>query len=89
VLAIIEKNVATVEKLAATQSTYEQAHRNYMKALGDMRRDVVAHAEQLTDLASDVRLHESQLKGYRNSNDKTTAALRSDLNDTRAKFPKF
>ena len=44
-LAIIEKNAATVKKLAATQLTYEQAHRNYMKALGDMRLDVVAYAK--------------------------------------------
>jgi hypothetical protein len=89
VLAIVKKNAATVKKLAATQSTYEQAHCDYIKALGDMRHDVVAHAKRLTDLASDVHLHESQLKGYRDSNDKTTAALRSDLNDTRAKFPEF
>jgi hypothetical protein len=89
VLAIAKKNAATVEKLAATQSTYKQAHRKYMKALGDISRDVVAHAERLTDLASDVRLHESQLKGYHDSNDKITAALCSDLNDNRAKFPEF
>jgi hypothetical protein len=60
-----------------------------MKSLGVMRRDAVAHAAHLTDLALDVRKQEAQLKGYRDINDKVTAAIRSDVNDTRAKFPEF
>ncbi len=43
----------------------------------------------LTDLPSNVRKQEAQLKGYRDINDKVTAAIRSDVNDTHAKFPKF
>ncbi len=66
-----------------------KAHQDFMKALGDMRCDAVAHAARLTDLASDVRKQESQLKGYRDSNDKVTAALRLGVNDSHAKFPEF
>ncbi len=60
-----------------------------MKSLGVMHRDAVAHATHLTDLALDVRKQEAKLKGYRDINHKVTAAIRSDVNDTRAKFPEF
>ena len=88
-VTVINKNVAAVDKLLAAQEKHEHARQDYMKALGDMLRDVLAHAERLTDLASDVHHHKSQLKGYQEANDKTTAALCLDLNDTRAKFPDF
>jgi chromosome segregation ATPase len=48
---------------------------------------VTDHGSHLNALTSDLQLQESVLKGYKDTNDTTVATLRTDINDTRAKFP--
>jgi hypothetical protein len=92
-IAVLQEDITGLQEDIATtraeMATSREEHQDLMKSLGDMRRDADALAVRLTDLASDVGKQEAQLKGYRDINDKVTAAIRSDVNDTRAKFPEF
>ena len=93
---IIEKNVgaimenlSAIKHLLAVQKEMDWKHEDCMKAMELLRRDITTHAECLLDLTSEVRLHKSQLKEYREANNKITAAICDDLNETHAKFPEF
>jgi hypothetical protein len=92
-IAVLREDITGLwEDIATTRAemvTSREEHQDLMKSLGVMRCDAVAHAARLTDLASDVRKQEAQLKDYRDINDKVTAAICSDVNDTRAEFPEF
>jgi hypothetical protein len=92
-IAVLGEDITGLwEDIATTRAemaTSREEHQDLMKSLGVMHRDTVTNAARLTDLASDVRKQEAQLKGYRDINNKVTAAIHSNVNNTCAKFLEF
>jgi len=60
---------------------------NHEQRLVTLKSIVTDHGSRLNALTSDLLLQESVLKGYKDTNDTIVATLRTDVNDTHAKFP--
>ena len=62
---------------------------DHERRLVTLKSAVTDHSLRLSALTSNLLIQESVIKGYKDTNDTTLATLRTDVNDTRAKFPEL
>ena len=62
---------------------------DHERRLVALKSAVTDHGTRLSALTSNLLIQESVLKGYKDTNDATVATLRTDANDTCAKFPEL
>jgi len=84
------------ERLLAKIDAFSDKFGDLRTDVNDHERHLVAlkstitdHGTRISALTSDLLIQESVIKGYKDTNDTTVATLRTDVNDTRTKFPEL
>ena len=62
---------------------------DHERRLVALKSAITDHRTRISPLTSDLLIQESVIKGYKDTNNTTVATLRTDVKDTRARFPEL
>jgi peptidoglycan hydrolase CwlO-like protein len=71
------------------QSTILAELKGFKGQIDNLKMDVNDHERRLTHLNSELHKQDALLMGYKTTNDRIVASLRTDVNDTCAKIPEL